>query len=139
MENNSRLKQNLIKYTICIVVATALVFGVLAINEFFKQTELSQKFRYLCDAFFISGLFFVLFGTLFYLSDEGAFDGIGWAMKSAIRVIFPFVGAKDAETYKSYRDRKHSKQKAKGFSCVFFTGLAYIAVSVVFMILYTCV
>ncbi len=135
MENN-KLKQILIRYAVCVAIATAIVFGVLAINNVFSQTELSQIYKILCDAFFVSGILFILFGALFFLSDEGAFDGIGWALKSALRAIFPFVGTKEAETYKSYRDRKHSKGKTKGYSCIFFTGLVYLAISIVFMILF---
>ena len=116
MENNNRLKKILIRYGICIGIATAIVFCVLSIYGFFGLKQLSAKYRCLGDSFFISGILFVMFGALFFVSDEGAFDGIGWAMKSALRVIFPFVGAKDAETYRSYRERKHSKPKTKGYT-----------------------
>lgn len=135
MENN-RFKEILIRYAICLGVATALVFGVLALREFWAQTQVSQKIRYLSDAFSITGILFMSFGALFFLSDEGSFDGIGWAMKSAIRVIIPFVGTKEAETYRSYKERKHSKPKMKGYSCMFITGLACLVVGIVFMILF---
>ena len=135
MENNN-LKEILIRYAICIGVAAALVFGVLVLRDYWGQTQIAQKYRYLSDAFSISGIMFMAFGALFFLSDEGSFDGIGWAMKSAIRVIIPFVGTKDAETYHSYKERKHSKPKIKGYSCMFITGLSLLIVGIVFMILF---
>ena len=135
MENNN-LKQILIRYAICLGVATALVFGVLALRDFWGQTQNSQKIRYLSDAFSITGIMFMSFGALFFLTDEGSFDGIGWIMKSAIRVILPFVGTKDAETYRAYKERKHSKPKMKGYSCMFLTGLVCLIVGIVFMIIF---
>ena len=133
---NKNFKQILIRYAICLAVATAIVFGVLVISNYWGQTQLSQKYRYLSNGFSVAGILFISFATLFFLSDEGSFVGVGWAMKSALRVILPFMGTKDAETYKSYHDRKTSRNRAKGYFCVFLTGTIYLAVGIVFMILF---
>ncbi|MBR2337235.1 MAG: DUF3899 domain-containing protein [Clostridia bacterium] len=137
--DNSKLKKLIIRYSICIAVAAAMVLGVLFIRDFFSQTKIDQKFRFLSDGFFITGLLLILFSALLFVSDQGAFDGIGWALKSALRVIFPMVGVTKPETYKEYRERKHSKSRVKGYSCVFFTGLACILINIIFVILFNVV
>ena len=136
---NKNFRKILIRYAICLGVATAIVFGVLLISDYWGQTQLSQKYKYLSNGFSVAGIMFMSFATLFFLSDEGSFVGVGWAMKSALRVILPFMGTKDAETYKSYRDRKTSRPKSKGYFCVFLTGTVYLIVGIVFMILFNSI
>lgn len=136
---NDRLKQLLIKYAVAVAICTGIFFMVLFMRDFFSQTELSQKIRYLSDAFTISGVLTVSFSLLIFLSDEGAFDGIGYALKSAIRVIIPMTGVKKAESYKDYRDRKHSKGKVKGYAPALITGLFFLLLGIVFMIIFNYV
>ena len=135
MENNKFLK-TLLYYGICIVIATGLVFGVLAIRDYFSQTDVLQKFRVLSDAFAISGFLFLAVSALVFLSNEGAFDGIGYALKCALKVFIPIIGAKKPENYAEYRERKHSKGKISSHACIFVTGLVYFVIGMVFMLLF---
>ena len=132
---NNNLKNTIIKYSICIAISSLLALGVLLIKEFFTLTDIAQKYRYLSDAFVIPGILFLGFAGLVFVSDEGSFDGVGFALKKALRVIIPFIGLSD-ETYAEYRERKHRKGKTKGYSCMFFTGLVFFLVGVVFMLLF---
>ena len=133
MSNN--IKNTIIKYSICVAICSLITVGVLFIKEYFTLTDIAQKYRFLSDAFVIPGILFMGFAGLVFLSDEGSFDGVGFALKKALKVIVPFIGLSN-ESYAEYRDRKHKKGKTKGYSCMFFTGLAFFLVGVVFMLLF---
>ena len=101
----------------------------------FNFDGVKTSMRLLHDSFFATGALMALFAGLLYASGEGAFLGIGYALKGAIRVFVP-VWRKEHETYKEYRERKLAKPKAKGEGCIFFTGLFFIAISVIFLIIW---
>ena len=132
---NNNFKQTIIKYAICVGISAVITLAVLFIKGFFILTDIAQKYRYLSDAFVIPGVLFMAFAGLVFVSDEGTFDGVGFAFKKALRVILPFIGLSD-ESYADYRERKHKKGKTKGYSCMFFTGLVFFLVGVVFMLLF---
>lgn len=132
---NKNFKNTIIKYAICIGISAVVALAVLFIKGFFTLTDLAQKYRYLSDAFVIPGVLFMAFAGMIFVSDEGSFDGVGFAFKKALRVILPFIGLSD-ESYADYRERKHQKGKTKGYSCMLFTGLAFFLVGVVFMVLF---
>ncbi len=134
--NNNSVKKIIIRYAICLGVAVALTVAVLFMRDYFSQTSINQKYRFLSDGFTISGITLICVWALVFLSDEGAFDGVGYAMKGALRVIFPFLGLQKYESYKDYRDRKHEKGKAKGYSCIGLTGLVFFLIGIVFMLLF---
>lgn len=122
------------KYVITLCVGLALALVVCAIGGFFQE-DAKENIRLLHDAFFSVGALLVLFFGLLYVSSEGAFLGIGYALSWTIKTFIPF-GRKTQETYAQYRERKLGKQKKKGNACVFFIGLLFIAISIVFLIIW---
>ncbi len=127
-------KKILLKYLTCFCVGAVLVVIVMAIGGFdFDGVKTSM--RLLHDSFFSVGALMALFAGLLYASGEGAFLGIGYALKGAIRVFVP-MWRKEHETYAQYRERKLGTPKAKGVGCMFFTGLFFIFVSVIFLVIW---
>lgn len=122
------------KYVITLCVGLVLALVVCAIGGFFQE-DAKENIRLLHDAFFSVGALLVLFFGLLYVSSEGAFLGIGYALSWTIKTFIPF-GRKTQETYAQYRERKLGKQKKKGNACVFFIGLLFIAISIVFLIIW---
>ena len=127
-------KKNLFKYLTCFCVASIMVVIVMAMGGF-NFDGLKTSMLLLCDSFFVVGALWVLFSGLVYASGEGAFLGIGFALKGVARVFIP-TWRKEVETYKQYRERKLAKPKMKAERCVFFTGLAFIFVSLIFLIIW---
>lgn len=122
------------KYVIALCVGLVLALVVCAIGGFF-QDDAKENVRLLHDSFFSVGVLMVLFFGLMYVSGEGAFLGIGYALSWTIKTFIPF-GRKTQESYKQYRERKLGKEKKKGNACVFFVGLLFIAISIVFLIIW---
>ncbi len=122
------------RYLICFCVAIGLVVSIFAIKGFFTSNA-KTNIQILSDAFFASGALLILFAGLLFVGGEGMFLGIGYALGRAVKALIPF-SRKDHETYAQYRERKTGKQKTKGDGCIFFTGLFFVAVSIIFLIIW---
>ena len=127
-------KTAILRYLVAFLVACGIVVVVLAMRGFF-QTSAKENMRLLHDAFFAAGALMMLFSGLLYVSGEGAFLGIGYAVGRAVKALIPF-SKKEHETYAQYRERKLGKGKKKGDACIFFTGLFFFLISVVFVIIW---
>lgn len=134
-EKNKRRLSVLIKYLISLVVGALFVVMVLFIENYFSATETIERYKILSDAFTFAGVLLILFAALVFISSKGGFDGIGYSLSRLVKMLIPFANRSD-ETYAQYKERKRAKGITKGYSCVFFSGLAYFAVSIVFLILY---
>lgn len=122
------------RYVLCFCIAAAIVFIVLALSGF-DFDGVKNSMRLLHDAFFLAGALMSAFAGLLFASGEGAFLGIGYALKSVVRVFIP-VWRKEHETYAQYRERKLAKPKPTGESCILFTGLFFLAVSIIFLVIW---
>lgn len=122
------------KYLACFCVAIVISFFVVFIRGFFTD-DAKMNIYVLCDAFFVSGLLLILFSGLVFVSGEGAFLGIGFALKRAARLFVPTFNRKE-ETYAEYRERKTGKEKKKGDGCIFFTGLFFLVISLIFLFIW---
>lgn len=134
-EKNKRRLWVLIKYLISLVVGALFVLMVLFIENYFSATETIERYKILSDAFTFAGVLLILFAALVFISSKGGFDGIGYSLGRLVKMLIPFANRRD-ETYAQYKERKRAKGITKGYSCVFFSGLAYFAVSIVFLVLY---
>lgn len=134
-EKNKRRLSVLIKYLVSLVVGALFVVMVLFIENYFSTTETIERYKILSDAFTFAGVLLILFAALVFISSKGGFDGIGYSLSRLVKMLIPFANRSD-ETYAQYKERKRAKGITKGYSCVFFSGLAYFAVSIVFLILY---
>lgn len=134
-EKNKRRLSVLIKYLVSLVVGALFVVMVLFIENYFSATETIERYKILSDAFTFAGVLLILFAALVFISSKGGFDGIGYSLSRLVKMLIPFANRSD-ETYAQYKERKRAKGITKGYSCVFFSGLVYFAVSIVFLILY---
>ncbi len=128
-------KALLIRYIVCFCVASALVLGVFAIKGFFTDNA-KQNMQLLHDAFFASGALLMLFSAMLFLSAEGALLGLTYVFGRAIKALFIPFGRRDQESYAQYRERKLGGKKGDAGGAVFWTGLLFVAISVVFLIIW---
>lgn len=120
-----------IRYLVCFCVGLVIAFGALAIQGFFADGA-KMNMQILHNAFFASGAFLMLFAGLLYVSDEGAFLGIGYALGRVVEFLLPFY-RKNPENYAEYRERKLGKQKTHSKRSVFLIGLFFFIISIVFL------
>lgn len=128
-------KTNLLKYGICAAVCIVLSLFYILVRDFFEQ-ELVEKFRTLCDAFTVPGVLAILSGTLIAVTNEGALDGISYACGTAFKALLP-GGRLKTEKYYDYVQRKKEK-RVKGYGFLFVIGGIWMALALIFMILFYC-
>ena len=128
-------KALLIRYLVCFCVASAIVVGVFAIKGFFTANA-KANMQILIDAFFSAGILFVLFSGLLFVSGEGALLGVSYVFGRAIKAVFVPFGRKDNETYAQYRERKLGTKKSGIGTPIFLTGLLFVVVSLIFLIIW---
>ena len=79
----------LIRYLVAFCVASFLFLSVLILKGFFTDNA-KDNMHTLVDAFFASGVLMIMFYGLLFVSSEGAFLGIGFALGRALRMLVPF-------------------------------------------------
>lgn len=125
-----------IKYFATAIVSLVGVLVVCLTQNLFQQTELSEIYRVLCNAFFIVGIIMACFGLLTFTSAAGTFDIISYGFKSMKRVRRKY--AEDPSVPKTYYDYKESvKGKRRTSWFLVYIGLALVAVAAVFMMLHS--
>ena len=123
-------KSRIIRYLICLAVGAGIILLVFAIKGFYMETA-KENMQLLHDAFFSAGALMMLFAGLLYVSGEGAFLGIGYALGRAVRALIPFSN-KPHETYAQYRERKTGERKKSDHSLLL-TGLFFFVISLIFL------
>ena len=134
---SSTLKTNLLKYGTTCAVGILMVWlyfwmRVESLSELMmlKPVELYQM---ICDAFTVPGMIIPLMGCMVWLSNEGALDGVSYAVSFAIRMLIPGMGGH--ERYGDYLERKRAN-RVKGYGFLFIVGGVFLAVALTFLTLY---
>ncbi len=131
---NKRLIVNLVKYGCCALFVALIGWAYLASREFGKAVLVDQ-YRYLCDAFTIPGLLLILFGAVLWVSNHGALDGISYCLRFLVFSLIPGKRLEREEKYGDYVERR-SQKPVKGYAFLFVSGLASMAVALVFYALF---
>lgn len=129
-ERNTALK----KYFICFIIASLIAVIVFSINGFFTD-DIGVDLQILSDGFFVSGILFVMFAGLMYISGEGALIGISFVMRNVLLWFVP-AGRLHQETYAQYRERKLGTKKRSGDHSILITGLLFLAVGVILTVVW---
>ncbi len=128
-------KALLIKYLICFGVASAMTLFVFSLKGFFGS-DAKVNIQILSDGFFVSGMLFILFAGMLYVSGEGGFIAMGFLAKKVVQAFIP-MGRREHETYAQYRESKLGKTKKSADSCIFFTGLFFTVIGIIFTIIWS--
>lgn len=124
----------ILRYLITLLAAGGLLLLVLWVNDYWSATALVDKYRILADGFTVPGVILIMVTALIRLSSEGAFDGIGYAIRQGAYMLMP--KKYKHETYYDYKKSKGEK-KPHGYSCMFFVGVVFVLISIVFIILHS--
>lgn len=121
------------KYLITAGVGFAIAFLVAYSKDVFSQTDLSTIFHILTDSFCVSAVLITGMGALIFVSNEGAFDGIAYAVRSFVD-IFRKEKKNKYHTYYDYKESK--KERNTGFAFMLITGLFFMVIMGVMYWLY---
>ena len=121
------------KYLITIGAALTAVLVIICVKDVFNQTSPAQVLQILCDAFFAIGIIVTGFGLLVFSSNEGVFDGLLYGVGSFID-FFRTTGKRKYPTLYDYKQSRGEKKLSFGY--IVFSGLGFIAVSLILLIFY---
>ena len=123
------------RYVITTVSAGLVVLLMLRLNGFWEVDTIIEKYTILADAFTIPGVLLIMISALIWVSSEGFFDGLSYAFSRVGSYLIPFYRKSlEHENYYDYKQRKNEK-RLHGYSFLFFVGLAFFAVAIVFLCL----
>ncbi len=116
-------------------LAGGLIVALCMLNFDFKGASQADIICCWSDAFSSAGVMMILAGLLVWVSNEGAFNGIGYALSIAWKSLVPGGRGKRMETYADYLDRKEQK-RITGFGFILIVGAVYLAIGLVFMVIF---
>jgi hypothetical protein len=117
-----------IKYAVAIGLWLCFALWYLVSNDVLHAGT-KDIYRLVSDAFGVPGLLCLFAGLMIYLSNEGAFDGIGFILQYVFRSLIP--GAQKMENYGTFRERSREK-KITGFAFLPIIGAVLQVLSLVF-------
>ena len=123
-------KKLLIKYLVCFAIASLITLAVFWIKGFFTDS-LSVNLQILSDGFAVSGLMFLAFAGMIYISSEGGLIGVSFVLRNVILAFIP-LGRLKHEVYTKYRERKMKELKENNDPCALVVGLIFLSVGILF-------
>ena len=127
-------KALLIKWLICFGIASLITVIVFCVEGFFTE-NVGRNIQILADGFSISGLLMVMVAGLMFIGGEGALIGIGFIVRHVVLTFIP-MGRKKHELYKDYHERKMQELKKQKDICILGTGLLFLFVGVVLLVVW---
>ncbi len=127
----------LIKYAVTAAFSAIPVLLILWLLGLSSAETAVEKYRILSDAFAVPGVVLMLFAGLVWVSNDGFFDGLGYAFSRVRGMFIPMAKIKH-QTYYDYKMEKRGKEPHH-FWHLFLVGLAYTLIAVVFLMLYSSV
>lgn len=131
---NQEKKALLTKYLVCFGVASLIAFAVFWIKGFFTDS-LAVNIQILSDGFSVSGLLFLLFAGMMFISGEGALVGISFVMRNVVQAFVP-MGRRNHESYAKYRERKLGSAKKSSDHCIFAVGILFFSIGVILTVVW---
>lgn len=122
----------LIKYGSAVIFGAIIFFITISVRNIYTQTSIKEIYRYISDGFTIPGVIILCAGVLVFLSNQGAFMGVGYVVKHAVVMLIPFIKKKN-ESYQEYCEKKKA---VKGYLFLFIVGGIYLILGIIFIILY---
>ncbi|MBQ4158290.1 MAG: DUF3899 domain-containing protein [Clostridia bacterium] len=127
-------KATLRNYGICALIEVLIAFLVIWSKGFFAHS-LAVNIQILSDAFFVSGILMTLFAGLMFVSQEGAFIGVGFVLRNVVLAFIP-MGRARHELYADYRARKLKNAKKSSNRYPLVTGLVFLFIGIVFTVIW---
>ena len=124
----------LIKYIVCVAVASLITVAVFWSKGFFAHS-VAVNIQILADGFFVSGILLTMFAGLLFISSEGALIGAGYVLRHAFLTLIP-LGRLKQETYKKYRERKVANLKKMEDNCILIVGSIFLLIGIVFNVIW---
>lgn len=121
-------------------IITAAVGAVIAIIIMFARYNIHTApdavtvMHILHNAFFVPGVCLAGIGLIVFASNGGAFDMLGYAVRMFFDLFKRDLSKRKYKDFYEYRQAKKGKKRSVAFMLI--VGLVFIAISVIFLIIY---
>lgn len=133
---NQKLKRNLMTYGTSFLAGGGIFYLYIWLREF-PAEEAAENYKMLSDAAAAPGILLVAIGTLIWISKQGALDGISFGVSRIFRSLIPGGRMNKDERYFDYVEKRREKAKQiRGYAFLFISGLVFLTIAGVFIILY---
>ena len=122
------------KYIITSAIGLAFAALIVFSKNVLSQTDSKAVFHILCDGFFVPGVCITCYGLLVFSSNEGTFDMLIYGTKKFASLFKKDASKEKYKTFYEYKAVQHEKRTS--FAYLLIVGLAFIAISMVFLIFY---
>lgn len=135
--NGEKRHSGAVKYVVTALVGAVMALLVLSANDFTVGAGARERCRVLCDAFTIPGVILSMCSLLGFVAKQGIFDGLSYSLKYAVSFLIPGKALdRRSEHYADYVERKQKKRSGRSSWFMLWVGLAYLALSLVFLSLF---
>ncbi len=131
-EKKVRRIHRAVGYGFCLLYGVGLLLLVLHTYGYAAAGTEAERLRILCDAFTIPGVTLMLGAGLMAVYNQGVFTGVTYGLRRVKDIFLPFLRSEYVR-YPDYKRQKEEK-KIRGYSCMFYTGLALTIPAVYCMI-----
>lgn len=115
-------------------VAVAMMVMLLSARGFFTADNSADRLLAVCDSVSSTGLLYLCFGLLLWISTTGVFDMLGYAIKKGAHYIVPGLVKMECDTFYDYKLDKQDKPSSKVYLIPVLEGVALLAISAVLII-----
>lgn len=133
------MKEFLKKYAVSILTALVLGIGMAVYRDLGGASDFRAACSVLSDCFFLPGALMAGLGVLTFMASKGQYDAFGYIFsRFSLHSLIPGRVTKMDEPVKSfyeYKEKKNEKGR-KWQPQMLWTGLACLAIAVIFTILY---
>lgn len=123
-----------LKYIIPSAIGLVAAIVIAFTRNVTKQETLNQVFAILSDAFFAPGVCITGIGLIVWAGSGGVFDMLAYGIITLFDTFRKNISGRKYKSFYEYRQAKKSENRKLGFLLA--VGLAFIAVSAIFTILY---
>lgn len=122
-------------YLITTTIGLLIFLFVILIKDIFSQTDTKTILHIISDGLFVSGVLLTCSGLLTFTRNQGSFDMIFYGFSLMINKFRRDINARKYKTFYDYREAQKEKKRSFAFICI--TGLCFIALSGLFIFLWS--
>ena len=129
--------KGLLRYVATAGLGLAVALTICITRGLFSMTAPADIYHVLCDAFFVPAVYMLCIAGLAYVSSNGVFYALGYAIKTLFSVHNWSKKNRFSErqSYGDYVEEKRGKV-SKFPSTLLWTGLVLLGISIIFMALF---
>lgn len=126
--------KRILPYIITAVIGIAITVAIICSKQIWAADSTKVVMQILSDAFFVPGVLLAGVGLIIFASNGGAFDMLGFAVLLFFNLFRKDVNKRKYKDFYEYRQAKKDKKRSMAFMLII--GLIFIAIAVIFIIVY---